>query len=78
MITLVVARSKPVDWFRVFVDLERAGWSLRLVERETKIPYRTLHAIKSCENRPLYENGRAVEALWLRIVGQGGQDLPRL
>lgn len=72
--TTVAAR---IDWFRVFTDLDRAGYSLRMVSATLNLPHETLRAQRDgCE--PRYQTGEAITALWCRVKQRPLDDLPRI
>jgi hypothetical protein len=73
---LQLQRNEQVDWFRVQVDLGRAGWSLRKISRSIDIPRSTLDGWKQGARAPL-EDGLKLAELWCAVTGNDFSELPR-
>ena len=70
-------KNERVDWFQMFVDLERKGFSLEAVSRLVNIPRTTLHDYKQDTSRPKFEEGLRIIALWALKTGNVHTSPPR-
>lgn len=68
--------QQRVDWFRVFVDLERQGTRLAGVKQATGIPVSTLRGWRLEISRPRFEEGLAVLQLWADTCTRKLQQVP--
>jgi hypothetical protein len=66
-----------IDWFRVLTDLDRAGYSGRMVSATLGIPYTTLKAWLYNGSDPRFQDGEAVVGLWIRVTQRAMEDVPR-
>lgn len=64
-----------VDWFRILIDLERAGLTQQEVADVTGIPRSTLKAYKDA-TEPSYFNGEVLISCWMRYTGRHRNDVP--
>lgn len=80
------ARPKPVlpaypapevriDWFSVFSELKRAGWSMYRIESTLRIPKATLNGWKSGAEPKHYDGERFIQ-LWCDVTGQPRDKMP--
>jgi hypothetical protein len=60
--------SKRIDWWRITMDLQDAGYSLQRVADETFIPRSTLLGYRNLGAEPPHGNGEALLALWRRVM----------
>lgn len=67
-----------VDWFRVITDLDRAGYSGRMVSATLGIPYQTLRSRIYNEQEPRFQDGEAIVGLWVRVTGRDFTQVPRV
>lgn len=65
-----------VNWFRVIVDLERAGYGVRAMEKKTGLPRATLNDWKCEVSRPSHFGGEQLIALWMIETGLPRERLP--
>lgn len=69
---------KPrIDWFRLMVDLDRAGYPGRRVSSELKIPYPTLKSRAYHDAEPRFQDGEALVNLWVSVLGRDPSLVPR-
>ncbi len=67
----------PVDWFRVLVDLKRAGFSTYGISQETGIPKATIQGYKAGAE-PSHENGEKLVALWCTATANSRETVHHL
>lgn len=67
-----------VDWFRVIVDLERSGVSMRAVSLRTEIPCETLRSWRNRYVEPSFYAGDRLVGVWCRELGRDREQLPPL
>ena len=65
-----------IDWFRVFVDLDRRGYTLGIVGATLAIPYGKLHYWRA-GSEPRHQEGEAIVSLWARVMQRPECDAPR-
>lgn len=70
--------SQPtrVNWFRVLIDLDRAGYRLPRVSATTRIPIATLKEYRNNERDPRHSAGDALIELWCKVLERKRPDLP--
>jgi hypothetical protein len=74
-------KTATVDWWRVIVDLNRAGWSDERIGKECGCDRSTVTRLRndfeySIAREPLYRLGVAILALWMAELGRGAADIP--
>lgn len=67
---------KRVDWFRLLVELKRAGWSLRGMSAATRISKPVLVGLRNSGAEPKHKAGEALIALWCQVTGLTRDELP--
>lgn len=70
---LVIRR---VDWFRLMVELKRAGWSLRAMSAATGISKPVLVGLRNSGSEPKHKAGETLVALWCQATGLTREALP--
>jgi hypothetical protein len=66
-----------VDWFRIFVDLERHGYNVSRVAAEIEIPRTTLLGWKNIPGtQPKYPDAIRLIELWADLTGLTVAELP--
>jgi hypothetical protein len=61
----------------VLTDLDRAGYSLRMVAATLQIPYETLRS-RRAGSEPRFQDGEAIVSLWCRVKQREVEAIPRL
>lgn len=72
---LNLEQNELVDWFRVFADLERQGYSVRRVSVEIDIAHSTLWGWKNGSQAKL-EDAMKLLALWMKITRKSVDAIP--
>lgn len=67
-----------IDWFRVIVDLERAGWSHERVAAECLRSSGWVQLLKDLTRSPRHDDGEALLALWGQATGRARNDAPQI
>lgn len=65
-----------IDWFRVLVDLNRAGLPTSALEQQLGIPRTTILGWKQGAE-PRYADGESLLDLWGRALGRAREGAPR-
>lgn len=73
---LSLGQDEMIDWFRVFIDLKKSGYSLNRVSREIGIAPGTIKGWKS-GSRPKFEDALLLIALWVSATEKNTEQLPR-
>lgn len=66
-----------VDWFRVIVDVERAGYTHANISVAISVPRRTIGSWKA-GTAPRYEDGVRMLELWARVTGNRREIAPQV
>lgn len=74
---MITVQRRPVDWFRVIVDLEREGYTIGLIATVTGCGKGTVGGWKYLEHGPSHENGEMLIALWMQVTARPRSELPR-
>jgi hypothetical protein len=69
--------SLRVDWFSIFDDLKRQGFSLYEVEMRISVPKATLHGWKSGAE-PKYCEGERLLWLWSEVTRRPRESAPKI
>lgn len=69
-------KIKRVDWFRLLVELKRAGWSLRAMSAATSISKPVLVGLRNNGAEPKHKAGEALVELWCHVTGLTRDSLP--
>ncbi|AYR26906.1 hypothetical protein RC54_03910 [Herbaspirillum rubrisubalbicans] len=64
-----------IDWFNVFADLKRAGWSMYRIDEQLNISKSTLMGWKEGAE-PKHFDGERLIQLWTDVTGQKREQLP--
>lgn len=68
-----------VDWFRVIVDMERAGLTQQAIADRARCGKGSIHALKvGISAQPVFGNGVRLLALWMECTGRDSTSIPRL
>lgn len=67
--------SERVDWFRVLVQLDRAGLNVPTVARALGVSRKTLYSIRSFAE-PRHDTGQALIRLWCATLGHTAEAVP--
>lgn len=73
-----LAFTVRTDWFRVIVDLERAGWSNAKVVQQIGVANGTLWGWKNSGNEPNHADGHRLLLLWESVTGGTYEQRPRI
>lgn len=73
----VLKKNERIDWFRVIVDIERSGWSLRKLGAEVGVPHSTLQGWKLEHGRPKFEESVRVIVVWGERTKLPVEQVPR-
>lgn len=65
------------DWFRVLVDLERAGVNNADAAQCIDVPLSTLRGWKNLGSQPRHDEGYELLEVWMRVTGKDFADRPR-
>lgn len=68
-------RQTKVDWFRVIVDLERAGYSFTAISTVTGVARSTIIGWKQGA-APRWEDGECLLDLWMTVTKNGRDGFP--
>jgi len=71
-----VIHDYKTDWFRLIIDLNRAGFSLQTIASEIDVVASTLIGWKK-GSEPRHHKGEALIDMWCRITKKERNDLPR-
>ena len=63
----LVAPDEKIDWFRIIIDLERSGYSLRAVSAAIDTPHSTILGWKQ-GSAPAFEAGDRLIDLWETVL----------
>lgn len=66
-----------VDWFRVLIQLQRAGRSLHDVADQTGVSHSQLRAYIAHGQEPAHWRGEAILGYWVTVTGKGRDSAPR-
>lgn len=67
----------PIDWFRVLVQLQRAGRSIERVAADLAIPATTLRYWHTWDGEPPHWRGQILLAYWSDVIGRPAHEAPR-
>ena len=70
-------KRPPVSWWHLIVELERHGYSCRLVGDVVGRGTATVNGWKNLDAEPKHVDGVSLIELWAAVTGKGEQDLPR-
>lgn len=73
---LEFSEDEHIDWFRVFIDLERSGVSMVKASSELNIPRSTLMGYKNYFARPRFEEGLKILRFWSVTCSRELEELP--
>jgi hypothetical protein len=73
----LAADPDRIDWFAVLLMLQRAGLPASSVADQLRIPKSTILGWKQGAE-PKYADGEALVGLWMRVLGNDRDALPRL
>ena len=65
-----------VDWFRVIVEIERAGVSVAAISARIGAPFETVRGWRNQGAEPRYRTGAALVELWREVTDQPGAAPP--
>lgn len=69
----------PVDWFRIIVDLERAGFSHGRIADECLMGKTWVWSLKNVpDHEPRHADGLVLLSVWAQAVGKRAEDAPRM
>lgn len=71
-----VPKDCHIDWFRVFVDLDRAGMNLKKIEEKTGIKANKMKGWRLYGHAARLEDGLAVIRIWKEVTGKPIELLP--
>lgn len=67
-----------IDWWQVFADLNRRGYSVARIAAEIEIPRTRMDGWKNIPGtRPRFEDGMALARLWCDVLNLPLDSLPR-
>lgn len=72
----MLTKDERINWYRMFVDLERNGSNLEAVSRLVSIPRTTLHGYKQQTCRPKFEEAARIINCWCEKCGKEPNDIP--
>lgn len=65
-----------VDWFRVFDDLGKEGFTIYDIAEQTSIPRSTMRHWKDQDTEPRHSDGEKVLTFWESATGRTRKDAP--
>ena len=65
-----------VDWFRLLMDLKRAGLSLESIARMVEVSKSAVIGWKNLDAEPKHREGERLIALWERMSGMPRESVP--
>lgn len=74
---MLPANDERTDWFRVIVDLERAGYSHCSIASVCGVSKRTVGGWKQGSS-PKFDDGKLLLRLWETVTGNGQESAPRI
>lgn len=75
---MITVERRPVDWFRIIVDLERRGYTHTTLAKQLHPIHRATVGKWRCRtSEPAHANGEALIALWMVVTGSERTALPR-
>jgi len=69
-------RVTRTDWFRVLMDLKRAGMSLESIATAVEVSKSAVIGWKNLDAEPKHGDGERLIALWQQATGCARADLP--
>jgi len=73
----LILADKPVDWFRVLLDLKREGMSLTAIAWQVDVSKSTVIGWKNLEAEPRYIDGHHLLRLWHTMTRRPMDEAPR-
>lgn len=67
-----------IDWFKVLMDLKRAGLSLETTAMFVETSKSAVISWKNLDCEPSFQSGERLLMLWERSTGQGAGAVPRV
>lgn len=68
--------GERVDWFRMFADLKRNGWSVWNIAEQTGLPRERLRGWQNNGHEPKHTDGEAFIAFYCVAMGRHRAELP--
>ena len=59
-----------VDWWKVVMRLNRAGFGLHAISRKTTVPVSTLAGYKNLNVEPKHRDGKSLLEMWDQEIGE--------